>query len=441
MVPNLPPELKNLIVAHLEQIPNATERHSALSSAALVSHHFRYQAHSHLFANVILHSVYNGSPRHTLTHLQVVGRRLRNLCQLIHADPDSERTGIASHIKNFELTLQFSALDDNTALPFILRRLFKTGTSPCSLSLSFHKYQLHQDLIPALQVVCRNPVLKTLRLSQCRGLPVDLLRHSSVRNIYFKQVSFLHSRPDHTAILAGGETSPSDCEQFDSSEGVFSESIETDCTYSLKAILDWTPDSRIPSYFLFSKLKDITFCLDWTQQRVWDEATAITFAAGALEQLKLELSKYSMLISPSRFTLRHLPLLHSVVLVPSEELFSNDIAAEIGRVFHDDHLPPSLKNLQIHFHFIITHHWWRQYENNDIFSQSISLELDALLSDVKFCSLTSLIVRCNLKFLKGYRVGPSIEEQLLENARLSLICKFPRAQAKYKFITFETIIT
>ena len=195
-IDNLPQELKDLIVDHISHISDETERKQTLRSTALVSRRFRYWAHKRLFATVVLRG------KHGKVPISIIGR-LRELKELIAADPFSDKTGIASHIRSFTLSLGghrscvAPPLEDD-ALPFILQKLHRTGSRPRSLSILLFMpgdndqldwSTLNLEFRRALVDVSRSPLLTTLRLRGFRNLPRDILTGASVENIKFNNIS------------------------------------------------------------------------------------------------------------------------------------------------------------------------------------------------------------------------------------------------------------
>ncbi|KAF9530215.1 hypothetical protein CPB83DRAFT_905488 [Crepidotus variabilis] len=199
---SLPQELKDLIVDHVAQIPNESERLQALCSTALVSRRFRYWAHKRLFATIMFRGKYGKTP-------SVIVLRMRQLRDLIYADPNSENTGIASHIRSFTLSvggLRSSVLppleDEDDALPDILQKLHLSGARPRSLSILLFmpgdNDQLDWDSLRgsfrrALLAVCRSPLLTTLRLRGLKNVPRTILAGSFLDNIKFNNISILDS--------------------------------------------------------------------------------------------------------------------------------------------------------------------------------------------------------------------------------------------------------
>lgn len=195
-IETLPQELKDLIVDHISHISDEVERKQTLRSTALVSRRFRYWAHKRLFSTIVLRGKHGKPPGAIIS-------RLQELRDLIAADPFSDKTGVASHIRSFTLSLGglrscvVPPLEDN-ALPFILQKIHRTGSRPRSLSIllfmpgdndqldwSF----LSQDLRCSLVDVSRSPLLTTLRLRGFRNLPHDILAGASVENIKFNNIS------------------------------------------------------------------------------------------------------------------------------------------------------------------------------------------------------------------------------------------------------------
>ena len=195
-IDSLPQELKDLIVDHISHISDEPERKQTLRSTALVSRRFRYWAHKRLFSTVVLRGKHGKAPGGIIS-------RLRELKELIAADPLSDKTGVASHIRSFTLSLGglrscvVPPLEDD-ALAFILQKLHRTGSRPRSLSILLFMpgdndqldwSSLSQDLRCALVDVSRSPLLTTLRLRGFRNLPHDILAGASVENIKFNNIS------------------------------------------------------------------------------------------------------------------------------------------------------------------------------------------------------------------------------------------------------------
>ena len=193
---NLPQELKDLIVDHISQISDDRERIQTLCSTALVSRRFRYWAHKRLFATVVLRGRHGKAPTALI-------RRLNDLSELIQADPHSEKTGIASHIRSFTLSLgghrsYVVPLLEEDSLPIILQKIHRAGSRPRSLSILLFMpgdndqldwMSMSHELRRALVGVSRSTLLTTLRLRGIRNLPRDILAGSSVGNIKFNNIS------------------------------------------------------------------------------------------------------------------------------------------------------------------------------------------------------------------------------------------------------------
>ncbi|KDR80891.1 hypothetical protein GALMADRAFT_241387 [Galerina marginata CBS 339.88] len=328
----------------------------------------------------------------------------------------------------------------------IMGKLFKIGSSPCSFSFSFNEswlWELLEYAAPgfnsAFRDICRNPRLSTLRLSYLYGIPMDILRHSSVKNISFRRVVFVYINPHRTSTLADNPSR----DAFESNQAVCPESIETDFTYPLKSILDMTPDKRLPSKLLFSKLAVIVFHLDWTEEEDWDQAAGILAnAAPTLEKLTLKLKSRMDYLpdSPPHLTLRHLPLLKTLILSPLTNFESRSISKEINYIFrHQDHLPPSLKNVELCFSFVVL----PEDSPNDIFGRFDFSALDALFSESRFCALGFLTFRCDVHFRTVPRPSSAhgLKEQFLENGRSSLLRRFPCIPAVHRSLVFDAVIT
>jgi len=206
---SLPQELKDLIVDHIYQISDEDERLRALSATALVSRRFRYWAHKRLFATVVLRGKYGKPPA-------AIIRRIWQLRALIDADPQSEKTGVASHIRSFTLSLGghrasvMPPLEDDS-LPVILQKIHRTGSRPRSLSILLFMpgdndqldwASLHQDFRLALVNVCHSALLTTLRLRGFKNLPHDILAGSSIDNIKCNNLSIKHYSKDETGGIS-----------------------------------------------------------------------------------------------------------------------------------------------------------------------------------------------------------------------------------------------
>lgn len=206
---SLPQELKDLVVDHIYQIPDEDERLRALCATALVSRRFRYWAHKRLFATVVLRGKYGKPPA-------AIIRRIWQLRDLIDADPQSEKTGVASHIRSFTLSLGghrasvVPPLEDNS-LPAILQKIHHAGSRPRSLSILLFMpgdndqldwTSLHQDFRLALVNACHSALLTTLRLRGFKNLPHDILAGSSIDNIKFNNLSVKHYSKDETGGIS-----------------------------------------------------------------------------------------------------------------------------------------------------------------------------------------------------------------------------------------------
>ncbi|KDR80892.1 hypothetical protein GALMADRAFT_241390 [Galerina marginata CBS 339.88] len=461
MPPNLPSELIDLIIGRVAQFASKTEHNHALSSTALVSHSFRFRAHSHLFSDVIISS--------NTRRFDQATERLDVLRKLIDADRHSECNGIASHIRTFELSISRPYDDEDSkvmaaTMVAIIGKIFKTGTSPCSFSLTFNGHWRWESLEyfgpgfnSAFQDICRNPRLSTLRLSYLYGMPMDLLRHSSVKNISFIRVAFMDLSLNRTSTLADNPGR----EVFESSQAVCPESIETDFiyTYPLTSILDMTPNKDVPPNLLFSKLRVIVFHLYWSEKEEWDQAAGILAnAAPTLEKLTLKLNSRSTCVQtpvyvfadlidivglpdlPPHLTLHHLPLLKTLILSPLTNFLSSSISKEINFIFrHQDHLPPSLENVELCFFFVVG----PEDNPSDIFGRFDFSALDGFFSESRFHALTSLTFRCDVHFRTVPRPSSAhgLKEQFLENSRSSLLRRFPCISAEHKSLVFDAVIT
>lgn len=350
---SLPQELKDLIVDHIAHFPDEAERKQSLRATALVSKRFRYWAHKRLFSTVILRGKYGKAPI----------SRLRELRDLIAADPFSDKTGVASHIRSFTFSLGehrscvAPPLEDD-ALPFILRKIHRSGSRPRSLSILLFMpgdndqldwISLNPAFRSALLDVSRSPLLTTLRLRGFRNLPPDILAGSSVENIKFNNLSIQDdsydqdcgpyakedffwnvplqlSQPTHQvpridpprnlaiAITthsprsvrspsAGSDTS----DLYFYPDYIHLESIEIDHTFPILHILDLSPARSYPPTFIFQKLKNLT--VNIKQDGAFKEAAEIFDNAPFVEKLEIKLNCVSsrpvLDVLCSLFVLRH----------------------------------------------------------------------------------------------------------------------------------------
>ena len=288
---SLPQELRDLVVDHISQMPDNSERIRALSSIALVSSQFRYWAHKRLFSTVVLRGKHGSL---------VAGSAFRRLCQLkdlINADPQSEMTGIASHIRSFTLIL-IGHLSDYVlptvtplvvlegALSFIFRKLFRNGNGQCFLSVLFcvpigrrlDWKVLGHDFRCALLDVVRSARLSTLHLRGISNLPDHILVHSAVDHISFKDVSIQHHMQNELASC--DEQSYRDCIQ--------PYSIETDHSFPITHILDLTPTHSQPWHFIFQKLRKLTIKINDSDG--FAKSTELFKSATSVENLEIKLN-------------------------------------------------------------------------------------------------------------------------------------------------------
>ena len=285
---SLPQELRDLVVDHIPQMPDNSERTRALLSIALVSRQFRYWAHKRLFSTVVLRGKHRSL---------VAGSAFRRLCQLkdlINADPQSEMTGIASHIRSFTLIL-IGHLSDapptvtplvEGALSFIFRKLFRNGNGQCSLSVLFcvpigrrlDWKVLGHDFRCALLDVVRSTHLSILRLRGISNLPDDILVCSAVDHISVKDVSIRHHM--QSELPPCDEQSYRDCIQ--------PYSIETDHSFPITHILDLTPTHSQPWYFIFQNLRELTIKINDSDG--FAKSTELFKSATSIKNLEIKLN-------------------------------------------------------------------------------------------------------------------------------------------------------
>ncbi|KAF8909243.1 hypothetical protein CPB84DRAFT_1765637, partial [Gymnopilus junonius] len=279
MLPAIPIELTDHIIDELSRIPDKRERSSALSSAALVCHAFRFRAHSHLFAE--LHFALGDLPIHRRS------RRCSRLRQLIDADSNSEYTGIASHVTSLSVIIYLAAerqtpivrgLGDGD-LTAVMRKLFKTDGLPCSLSLISRAISRREErhqiwnwlnaaYLSAFYDLCRNSRVTTLKLSGFTSVPQNLL--------------LTRNAVDNSLITED--------------DVLYQQSIESDLSYNLNTLRLVACGGKVPSRNLvFSMLQDLTLHLDWTKQPgpVWNRAASMLAEGLPLQKLTLHYTKWS----------------------------------------------------------------------------------------------------------------------------------------------------
>ena len=283
---SLPQELRDLIVDHISQVRDKSERIRALSSIALVSRCFRYWAHKRLFSTVVLRGRHNST-------LTTAFRRLSQLKDLINADPHSEMTGIASHIRSFTLSLSgrlslvLPPLVEGDPLPVIFRKIFRNGNGPCFLSLYLFApadddqldwVALSHDFRCALLDIVRSGRLSTLRLRGIGNLPADILVSSAVEHISFKNIS-IHYTQDNRGGSCGGPPYPDYIQPF---------SIETDHSFPITHILDFTPTHSQPWHIIFQRLKKLTIKINDSDG--FTKSTELLKNATRIDDLEIKLN-------------------------------------------------------------------------------------------------------------------------------------------------------
>ncbi len=289
----LPQELRDLIVDHISQIRNKSERIRALSSIALVSRRFRYWAHKCLFAAVALRG----------RHGPAVATAFRRLCQLkdlIIADPHSEVTGIASHIRSFTLSLGgrrsylVPPLVEGDALPFIFQKIYRNGDGPCSLSISvfaptddnqLNWMALGHDFRCALLDIVRSARLSTLRLRGFSNLPDDILACSSIDHINFKNISIKHYMQSESAV---SNSEPASCGRRSFRNCIQLYSMETDHSFPISHILDFTPTHSQPGHSIFHRLRKLTIKINDSDG--FTKSTELLKSATSIENLEIKLN-------------------------------------------------------------------------------------------------------------------------------------------------------
>ena len=289
---NLPQELKDLIMDHISQIQSKSERIRVLSSIALVSRRFRYWAHKRLFATVVFRGRYD-------TILATVFHRLSQLKDLINADPQSEMTGIASHIRSFTLrlggrsSLVLPQLAEGDALPFIFRKIFRNSNGPCSLALILFVpvngdrldwMTLGHDFRCALLDVVRSARLSTLLLLGIGNLPDDILMCSAVDHISFRNITIQH----YTQSDCGEVPSYSEPRGQSYHDCIQPYSIETDHSFPIAHILDLTPARSQPWHFIFQRLRKLTIKINVSDD--FTKSAELLKSATSIEDLEIKLN-------------------------------------------------------------------------------------------------------------------------------------------------------
>lgn len=342
---SLPQELKDLVVDHICQFPDEDERINALCATALVSRPFRYWAHKRLFATVVLRGKYLPA---------AVISRLCRLRELIDADPHSDKTGVASHIRSFTLSLGghrasvIPPLQDDS-LPVILQKIHRTGSRPRSLSILLFMpgdndqldwTSLDPRFRLALLSVCHSALLTTLRLRGFKNLPHDILAGSSVDNIKFNNLSVKHYDKDesggispclatcHESQSPSNEIVSSHRSPLDSGDDpglpssfmsnssmqsqtlpfsdstsmrvypdcIHLESIETDHTFAIFHVLDLTPTRSCPPEYILRKLRNLT--MNIANMDGFKKTAEIFTNASCVEKLELKLNRASIILHP-----------------------------------------------------------------------------------------------------------------------------------------------
>jgi len=270
---------------HIPQIKSKNERIRALSSIALVSRRFRYCAHKRLFAAVAFRG-------RSDTTLAAAFRRLSRLKDLITADPHSEMTGIASHIRSFtlrlggRLSLVLPSLVEGEALPFILRTIFRNGNRPSYLSIILFVpvngdrldwMALGHDFRCALLDIVCSARLSTLYLLGISNLPDDILTCSAVDHISFKNITIQHYMQSDCVV---SNSEPPSCIQ--------PYSIETDHSFPITHILDLTPMHSQPWDFIFQRLRKLTIKINDPED--FTKSTELLKSATGIENLEIKLN-------------------------------------------------------------------------------------------------------------------------------------------------------
>ena len=300
MATELLPELIDLVIERLADISNQDERTKALSSAALVSRALRYQAHRYLFAKVILATSY--VPPRLPSH---VVKRLQSLCDLMCADPNTAMTGVASYISTFEVHISGSFYESSNRgqaylkpTTTILTKIFKAGTSPCSLSLSFPlnyaspaRWPKYPDLMVPLLEICKNPRLVSLHLSYIADVPLDLLKGSSVKHLSLER------------ILIGPQRSMSSTEQT-SEFFAQPESLSTDLSYAKGTAPDSPQDNMILSFpCSLSRMKFLTIDLHSSDEfKLKSVARMLDASSSTLKDLTISLQAGNSMFFQMRTT-------------------------------------------------------------------------------------------------------------------------------------------
>ncbi|PPQ73260.1 hypothetical protein CVT26_015218 [Gymnopilus dilepis] len=463
MATELLPELIDLVIERLADISNQDERTKALSSAALVSRALRYQAHRYLFAKVILAT--SSVPPRLPSH---VVKRLQSLCDLMCADPNTTMTGVASYISTFEVYISGSFYESSNRgqaylkpTTTILKKIFKTGTSPCSLSLSFPlnyaspaRWPKYPDLMVPLLEICKNPRLVSLHLSYIADVPLDLLKDSSVKHLSLERISI------------GPQRSISSMEQT-SEFTEHLESLSTDLSYARVTAPDSLHDNRI-LYFpcSLSKLKFLNIDLHFSDDfRLKSVATMLDASSSTLTGLAISLQAGSsmfffksvlqaiLFINPPSASLgpesrilrlRDLIALKKLLLKSYTVLSKStttSILADFSAVLNveQDGLPEALEKLQISFTIDFDSHRFKDDPDPALTDLHRNVhELDLFLSRIcRLSRLRSLTISVSVPVTRIFGPPPV---DILEKYRMALFTAFANIRT-LNFLEFEVITT
>ena len=282
----LPPELFELII---QQVGRARLHQSmrdlgtrTLTSLALVCRSFRQMAHELLFSTIFVPDPHKGTFHYA--------NRLRLLLQLLADDPNSETTGLASHVRHFSIQCYdfpgpIIRFFKNT-LPSILGKIFRSGSiEPCSLEIRIMDGSLDWatdcsvEFCDVFYETLRRPVLTRLCLQGFRNIPKDLLFGSSIKHVKFQDLAVEHLSAQDTNLQHS--TGSGDASHIH----VLLESIYTDHSLAILHLFDMASNSSLPQESIFSELRYFK-----TYMKVVDPPERLFILEGArsLETLDVE---------------------------------------------------------------------------------------------------------------------------------------------------------
>ncbi|KAJ3509037.1 hypothetical protein NLJ89_g5430 [Agrocybe chaxingu] len=257
-VPPLPLELIDRVIDKIAELPNNHERRNGLASS-----------HRHLFALITF--------RLGTTQRLFVQKKLSALRNIINADPHSETTGIASHIRDFcvnVLGLFFRRVFTDDTLAAIQRRLFRTREGRLSLIVGGGSEmdwgKVGKDFESAFFDLCRNSQMTALQLGGFNGLPLNVFHGPNIKHI---EISRLDS---WKSAMQGFNQEP-----------IRLKSISTDHSAPILDLLRSESNPR-STQWLFSKFKGLNTSI-YKDEHV-TQTMSIISCAPALDTLVVEVS-------------------------------------------------------------------------------------------------------------------------------------------------------